>query len=60
MLGSSRAARNMAHVFISLSPPLTNFTPEAFTGFFRPPSGLGGGGFRVGVPSSQWEATKGT
>lgn len=40
MLGSSRAARNTQHVFISLSPPLTNFTPKAFKGCSRPPSGL--------------------
>lgn len=40
MLGSSRAATNRVHVFISLNPLPTNFTPGAFKGCFRPPSRL--------------------
>lgn len=48
MLGSSRAARNREHIFISRSMSLTNFAPEAFKGCCRPPSGLQRGFWRMG------------
>lgn len=54
------ATRRMDSCGACLSrPALTDFSPEAFKGCFRPPSGLQRGR-RARVPSSQGEATEGT